>query len=300
MRSSTTLTAPAAATARAKLAALVFAATLFGNAACDSPSQGGTGGGASPPGTGGAGSGGSTAGATGGATGVGTGGGAGALGTGGDAAGTGGGAGSGSGGAAAGTGGRSGTAGAGGNAAGGRTGSGGQSGVGGRGTGGSNGGGGGGGATSCTVPARLQYGAVGGFRAYQESASLSPPAKYDYARGPVGGGDGPVITCSPALPACGDSSLIDLADVLEAIEHPDVQKALAAAAPPFYGRDTRPVDGTAFSFLRADGRGFLMGSPCRDGCPELAIPPGITALADLLLKLDRQQLADPSCAALRP
>jgi hypothetical protein len=42
-----------------------------------------------------------------------------------------------------------------------------------------------------------------------------------------------------------------------------------------------------------------MGSPCRDGCPELAIPPGIAELADLLQRLDRQQLADPSCAALR-
>ena len=90
---------------------------------------------------------------------------------------------------------------------------------------------------------------------------------------------------------------------MRAIADADVQAALAVPTPPTYGRDTRPVDGTIFQFLGADGRGFLAGGACGSGgglpgtCVE--VPIGITRLVNTLRALDEQQLADPSCAALR-
>jgi hypothetical protein len=88
----------------------------------------------------------------------------------------------------------------------------------------------------------------------------------------------------------------------QAFAHRDVQQAFGSKTPIFYGRDTRPVDGTAFEVKRiSDGRSFLIGSPCstppvvEPQCTE--IPPGLTALRDLLLKLDQQQLAQPNCRA---
>ena len=83
-----------------------------------------------------------------------------------------------------------------------------------------------------------------------------------------------------------------------------MQEALAAPTPPTYGRDTRAVDGTIFQFLRADGRGFLAGGACgaaTSACPAacVEVPAGITRLVNALRALDEQQLADPSCAALR-
>ena len=49
----------------------------------------------------------------------------------------------------------------------------------------------------------------------------------------------------------------------------------------------------------SDGRSFLIGSPCstlpviEQQCTE--IPPGLTALRELLRKLDQQQLGHPLC-----
>jgi hypothetical protein len=89
----------------------------------------------------------------------------------------------------------------------------------------------------------------------------------------------------------------------EAFAHPDVQRAFESKTPIFYGRDTRPVDGTAFEVKRiSDGHSILIGSECSSrpvvvGQLCTAIPPAITALRDLLVKLDQQQLAHPSCRA---
>jgi hypothetical protein len=90
---------------------------------------------------------------------------------------------------------------------------------------------------------------------------------------------------------------------MNAIADTDVQNALAMAAPPTYGSDHRPVDGTIFQFLRADGRGFLAGGTCSTtplpGTPCVEVPAGVARLVSALRALDAQQLLDPSCAALR-
>src|SRR5687767_7509340 len=66
---------------------------------------------------------------------------------------------------------------------------------------------------------------------------------------------------------------------------------------PLYGLDSRPVDGTVFEMRRADGRGFLVGAPCRSDVvtPCVAIPVGIQRLVNRLRALDAQQLATPWC-----
>ncbi len=86
----------------------------------------------------------------------------------------------------------------------------------------------------------------------------------------------------------------------------DVQAALSKPADPtmplIFGRDNRPVDSPIFRFSRGDGREFFVGGPCMTtgsatSCKD--IPAGIARLVTELLALDQQQLADPSCAALR-
>lgn len=152
---------------------------------------------------------------------------------------------------------------------------------------------------ACALDMGYRYGPNGGFVAYSDESTLTPPAAYKRERRP-NGSTTVSKSCSPALPACDTADAVDLADILRDLADADVQKALAAKAPPLYGYDSRPVDGSVFSVLRADGRGFLMGGPCPVGTGTcMAIPPGITKLAQDLVALDQEQLKDPSCAPLR-
>jgi hypothetical protein len=148
----------------------------------------------------------------------------------------------------------------------------------------------------CDFAAKYEYGQIGGFVAYTERSYLSPGNAYRHQRTPVRS-DMPFISCAPAMPMCGAADVITAYDVeVHDLRHPDVQAALARAKPPLYGRDQRPVDGTVFEFVRADGRGFLVGADCPatfSSCQ--AIPAGIKQLRDRLLTLDRQQLANDEC-----
>jgi hypothetical protein len=157
-------------------------------------------------------------------------------------------------------------------------------------------------AGTCAFDATYRYGDTGGFVAYEDVATLTPPTSYSYAR-TSHVTTPPSSSCAPVLPGCSVQDLWNPFDIMRAIGDPDVQAALAMAKPPTYGVDARPVDGTIFQFLRQDGRGFLVGYPCTNGgslgtsCVETPI--GVTRLVDLLRLLDEQQLRDPSCAALR-
>jgi hypothetical protein len=150
----------------------------------------------------------------------------------------------------------------------------------------------------CALDASYRYGETGGHVAYEDQVTLAPAASYQHTRRPVGT-DPATLSCSPALPACNTATAIDVSDVMRDIADPDVQKALAMATPPLYGRDTRPVDGSVFSFQRADNRGFLAGLPCTGAAACVEIPPGITRLVETLRALDQQQLKDATCSALR-
>jgi hypothetical protein len=158
-------------------------------------------------------------------------------------------------------------------------------------------------AGTCTFDATYRYGDTGGLVAYEDVATLKPPASYAYER-TSRVTDPASSSCAPAMPPCGVEDLYSPADVMRAIGDTDVQKALAMATPPIYGRDTRPVDGSIFQLLRADGRGFLAGGACGSGGPLpgaacVEVPVGITRLVNVLRALDEQQLRDASCAALR-
>ncbi len=153
----------------------------------------------------------------------------------------------------------------------------------------------------CVFDTTYRYGDTGGLVAYEDTATLAPPASYSYER-TSHVTTPPSSSCSPALPACGVFDLWNPMDIMRAFADPDVQAALAMATPPTYGRDARPVDGTIFQLLRADGHGFLVGYACAGGSQPggcVDAPIGITRLVNLLRELDEQQLRDPSCAALR-
>jgi hypothetical protein len=155
---------------------------------------------------------------------------------------------------------------------------------------------------SIAFDATYTYGDTGGFVAYEDVATLTPPTSYRYER-TSRVTTPPSSSCQMEL-RCGWEDIYGPSDVMRAIGHPDVQAVLAMATPPTYGRDFRPVDGTIFQFLRADGHGFLAGSPCSGGSQPggggcVDAPAGVTALVNLLRTLDEQQLLDASCAALR-
>jgi hypothetical protein len=110
--------------------------------------------------------------------------------------------------------------------------------------------------------------------------------------------DAGVLSCDPAMPACGDPTRVDSQDVELALNHPDVEAALAMTNVPFFG-DRGVADGPNFNFMRADGRGFNAGLDCNSPSTLCTpIPPGIDALVTLLRDLIRQERMDPACAAI--
>jgi hypothetical protein len=157
--------------------------------------------------------------------------------------------------------------------------------------------------TCHSVAGAYEYGAVGGMVAWSSRAFLFGEAKYAYQRTYHVHPKMTTASCSPDIPPCTAHSSVTARAINEAFAHADVQRAFESTTPIFYGRDTRPVDGTAFEVKRtSDGHSILIGSPCSTRpvvvgqlCTE--VPPGLKALRDLLLKLDQQQLAHPSCRA---
>jgi hypothetical protein len=149
--------------------------------------------------------------------------------------------------------------------------------------------------------AAYEYGAVGGMAPWSSRAFLPGGARYKYQRIYYRDSQRTTASCSPDIPPGTADARVTAPAIDKAFAHGDVQKAFESKTPIFYGRDTRPVDGTAFEVKRSDGRSFLIGSPCstppvaEQQCTE--IPPGLTALRELLLKLDQQQLGHPLCQA---
>jgi len=144
-----------------------------------------------------------------------------------------------------------------------------------------------------------QFGFIGGHVAFQDRVNLAPTATYRHERTPAAAGQ-PIVACSPALPACNTADAIDVSDVMRDMYDTDVQAAFAQVVSRLFGVDTRPSDGSVFSVVRVDGRGFAVGNPCTAGATScVAIPAGVARLVATLRALDEQQLKDASCAALR-
>jgi hypothetical protein len=137
----------------------------------------------------------------------------------------------------------------------------------------------------------------GGLLPMADTATLRPPNSFHYER-MFFGADAGRLSCDPAMPACNDPARLDVRDVEAAIAHADVQTALSLATPPTYG-DRGIADGPNFNFMRADGRGFNAGIQCNVPSATCSpIPPGVSALVELLRGLIRQQRMDPECSAI--
>ena len=166
---------------------------------------------------------------------------------------------------------------------------------------------------TCAFDAKYSYGYEAARPvAFAHEVLLAPTASFMHVRHPQ-------LTmpadmgCGPAIPACGGDAL-DVADVMAAIADVDVQKGLeesgAAGVPRLYGVDPRSFDGQVFRFTRdfggsagPSGATVLVGAPCPPGSTPStcgAIPPSLDWLVSVLTAFDQQQLADPSCAFVRP
>jgi hypothetical protein len=154
----------------------------------------------------------------------------------------------------------------------------------------------------CSLDATYTYDLTGGLGVVNVQTTLAPPASYRHTKTFVNIADPPPpLSCTPAIPTCGDPARIDVSDITRDLGDPDVVHAMAAITPPLYGLDSRPTDGVMFRVLRDDGHGFLSGPPCDTGefCHG-PVPTGISRLVGDLQALDQQQLADPGCVALTP
>ena len=137
----------------------------------------------------------------------------------------------------------------------------------------------------------------GGLAPTADTATLTPPNAFHYVRD-FFLQDAGQLSCDPAMPVCGDAAKVDVSDVEAAIAHPDVQAALALTTVPTYG-NRGIADGPNFNFMRADARGFNAGIACDTPSATCTpIPPGVSALVQLLRDLIRQQRMDPMCSAI--
>ncbi|XXX78328.1 hypothetical protein WMF30_06115 [Sorangium sp. So ce134] len=138
----------------------------------------------------------------------------------------------------------------------------------------------------------IRWGANGGFRATEETSALSPCRAFSFDRRELRGGK-PLLTCSQELGGCEEA--VSAGDVADALDHPDVVAALAAA-PVLYGRDTRPVDGAVFRIQVGDAV-VDVGDECGEAPDCVPVPDGVAALVDALRTLTKEQLARGTCGA---
>jgi hypothetical protein len=154
------------------------------------------------------------------------------------------------------------------------------------------------GACQDCLSAAITWGQTGGLVPFVDSSSLASCRTYARARS----GrtlDGGTPSCSAQIGSCSEPP-VGVADVERALVHPDVVAALASPTPPVYGMDSRPVDGSLLA-VTIDGKEIDVGAECPpDGrfC-RVAVPAGVRALADVLERLDAQEIATPACAVFQ-
>ncbi|WP_437317374.1 hypothetical protein [Sorangium sp. So ce385] len=151
-----------------------------------------------------------------------------------------------------------------------------------------------GGSDGCgCVEDTIRWGYFGGFTPNEETSALSPCRDFSFERRAIRG-DTLLMTCSQELEACEEG--VSAGDVANALGHPDVVAALAAA-PVLYGRDARPVDGSLFR-IQVDDAVVDVGYECGEAPGCVPIPDGVAALVDVLRTLTQEQLARHTCGAV--
>jgi hypothetical protein len=139
----------------------------------------------------------------------------------------------------------------------------------------------------------IRWGSIGGFRPPGETSTLSPCRVFSFERRGIGS-ETPLLTCSQELGGCEEA--VSAGDVADALDHPDVVAALAAA-PVLYGIDAQDVDGSLFR-IQVDGAVVDVGYECGERPACVPIPAGVAALVDLLRTLTQEQLARQTCGAV--
>jgi hypothetical protein len=153
---------------------------------------------------------------------------------------------------------------------------------------------------TCGMETVLAFGPTGGETSYDQTYELSPVRTFVATRVTRGVPE-TRTTCTTQVPECDTEDVLvtDIGDIASLLRRPDVEAAFAEGAPPLYGLDDRPVDGTVFAVTRFDGRSFMVGGDCGSVPSCVPIPPVIALLVRHLQNLVAQELAQPPCAALR-
>jgi len=138
---------------------------------------------------------------------------------------------------------------------------------------------------SCSLPAGTTYTFSG---TAADRSELWAPNEYDYYHAFLPAKDPAQVNCKYFMP-CNSSTAVTVPAIAAAIANADVQAALAKPKGMLYGTDPAPA-GSAWSFDRSDGRGFLVGAG--------DVPAGLRALETLLDKATADMLTSPACAAL--
>lgn len=151
----------------------------------------------------------------------------------------------------------------------------------------------------------VSWGPSGGLVQWVDSSSLSACRTYQHVRTP-GYGSGPDAgspSCSVELGGC-DAGPVAVHEVEQALAHPDVTAALAGSVP-LYGTDPRPCDGSVLHITVGSksievGGDCSAGGGCLGGQSCVPIPPGVSALADVLASVDQEALKQGDCATTFP
>ena len=156
-----------------------------------------------------------------------------------------------------------------------------------------------GGSCAPCLAASLDWGNSGGLVARSDRSMLSPCNAYRHTRTTFGGGGGapaPALACDRMLPCMG-SGLHGIGDVIAALDHADVETALAKGTV-LFGVDSRPLDGQVFE-IKVGKSTITVGNACPPPSSSCTpIPPGVNTLAQLLRDIDEEQLNLTPCAGM--
>ncbi|HEX7480663.1 MAG TPA: hypothetical protein VF331_22875 [Polyangiales bacterium] len=149
--------------------------------------------------------------------------------------------------------------------------------------------------TQCTLTHGLQFGGAGGNVAVKAAVTLTAAGVLTVTNTPVTA-DARLVpwTCTPALPACGLPSAVDISDIARDLANADVIAAFVTGLA--YGSEF--PDSGSFGVSRDDGHGF---SVAPGECPTIRgscnpTPAGVQQLVDDLSALELPTLSDPACA----
>lgn len=145
-----------------------------------------------------------------------------------------------------------------------------------------------------TLSADYRFYWEGGMRAYYDSVDLLAPRRFKLTR--HSGDPASPTTCETELSCC-CRALVSVDEVKDALDHPDVVRALSAGQI-LYGVDTTPSDGALFVLERGTSK-VKVGEPCRGhrGCRE--IPAGVQAMVNMLSWLYSQEVISAGCVRAR-